>query len=189
MTDFRELLLTRRSIRDYQDREVPIETIREIIKDCTLAPSSSNEQPWRYIIIRDRSLMKRLSDESKKNLLAEIEKNPGHRAARYKGVLALEQFNVFYNAPALVILVGPKNTISLQVDLALAAAYFMFAAADRGLGTCWIALGSNLRDPALNQEVGLPEDYAIVAPIVLGYPKLIPTPSPRNQDIIIKEIG
>jgi nitroreductase len=64
--DFRSLLKNRRSIREFQDREVPLGTVKEILQDTCLAPTASNGQPCRFVIIQDRGYMKRLSDESKK---------------------------------------------------------------------------------------------------------------------------
>jgi nitroreductase len=68
MKDFFELLQIRRSIRQFEDKVVPIETIREIIDESCLAPSAANKQPWRFIVVNNKDLIKRLSDESKKNI-------------------------------------------------------------------------------------------------------------------------
>ena len=62
MKDFFELLQTRRSIRQLEDRVVPIETIREIIGESCLAPSAANKQPWKFIIVNNKDLIKRFSD-------------------------------------------------------------------------------------------------------------------------------
>jgi nitroreductase len=188
MTDFSRLLVQRRSIRDYQDDPVPTDVIKELIGEATLAPSSGNGQPWKFIIINDRRLIKRLSDESKKNLVSDMEKNPGHPSWRYEATLKNEDFNVFYNAPGLVIIAGPSALYSTRVDCALFAAYFMLAAADRGLGTCWVNLGSNIRDGKIKREIGLPDDHTIVAPITIGWPKAIPATPERRQPHILKII-
>lgn len=74
--DFIELLINRRAIRDYQNREVPLSIIKEIIQDTCLAPTATNRQPCKFIIIKDRDYMKELSYESKKNLLSDLERNP-----------------------------------------------------------------------------------------------------------------
>jgi len=189
MADFFELLVKRRSIRDFEDKDVPAETIRQIIKDCCLAPSSGNGQPWKFVIVRNRNLIKRLSDESKSNLLSFLEKNPNVYIKKYEATLRDKNFNVFYNAPALVYIAGSKTIASLEVDCALAACYFMLSAASRGLGTCWINLGSQIRDADILKEIGLPEDCRIVAPIIVGYPKAIPAPPPRNEPQILKVIN
>ena len=64
--EFYELLKKRRSIRDFEDKEVPLEIIREIVNESCLAPSAANGQPWRFIIVKNKVMIKRLSDESKK---------------------------------------------------------------------------------------------------------------------------
>jgi len=189
MADFFGLLKTRRSIRDFQDREVPVELIKEIIGDSCLAPSSGNDQPWRFIIVNEKGWIKRLSEESKKNFLSHLEKHPDGHIKRYERTLRDRDFNVFYNAPSLVYVVGPRKTGTLHVDCALAACYFMFSAAARGLGTCWVALGANIKDPEMVKAIGLPKDCRIVAPIIVGYPKGIPDPPHRHAPQILKTLS
>jgi len=186
MTDFFDLLKKRRSIRLFEDRSVSTDQILEIIQDSTLAPSSGNGQPWRFIVVNNREMIKRLSDESKANLLAYLDQNPEAPIRVYEAVLRNENFNVFYNAPCLVLIAGPKNVRSLYVDCALAASYFMLGAAARGLGTCWVDLGGNIKHPETLEEIGLPADYRIVAPIIIGYPQIIPDPPDRKDPIILK---
>jgi nitroreductase len=65
----------------------------------------------------------------------------------------------------------------------------MFSAASKGLGTCWVALGANIRNPATIKELGIPEGFRIVAPIILGYPAAIPAASERHAPDIIKIIS
>jgi len=181
-------LANRRSIRDFLEREVPLSVVEEIIQDTRLAPSASNLQPCRYIVIRNRERIGKLSAESKRNLLADLARNPGLPLKQYEATLRDETFNVFYNAPCLVYVVGPRDLYSLEVDCGLAVAYFMFSAASRGLGTCWIGLGVNIRDRATLSEIGVPEDCRIVAPIILGYPARIPPASERRAPEIVKVI-
>jgi nitroreductase len=183
MTDFFELLQTRRSIRQFEDKEVALETIREIIEDSCLAPSAANGQPWRFIVVNNKDLIKRLSDESKQNILAFIEQNPESTSKKYE---AAPDFNVFYNAPCLVYIVGSKQARNLYVDCSLAACYFMFGATARGLGTCWVGLGTSILDPDLLELMQVPEDHKIVAPLILGYPKGIPGTPQRNEPQILK---
>ena len=184
MADFFELLKTRRSIRDFEKREVSLDLVQEIIRDTCMAPSSGNGQPWKFIIVNNREKIRKLSDESKKNFVALIEKDPSSPLKKYEAGLRSKEFNVFYNAPCLVYIVGSKEVRSLWIDCALAACYFMFSAAARGLGTCWVDLGSQVRSPEILKEIGLPETCQIVAPMALGYPKSIPSPSERKAEIL-----
>jgi nitroreductase len=187
MADYSELVKNRRSIREFEDRKVSLEVIEEIIEESTLAPSSGNGQPWKFIVIEDPNWIKKLSDESKKNLLNNMERNPDSPSKRYEMALRNPDFNVYYNAPFLVYIAGSKKIGTIYVDCALCASYFMFAAVSRGLGTCWIGLGQHIRDSELRKAIGLPEDHVIVAPIVVGYPKsIIPNVPERSKPQILK---
>ena len=189
MADFFELLKTRRAVRKYKDEDVPVDLLMEIIEDACLAPSSGNRQSWRFIVINDRDTIERLSEESRINLVADLDSNPTSYVKRYEAALRNPKFNVFYNAPSLVIICGDKHSHSLKVDCALAASYLMFSAAARGLGTCWVDLGSRIYDSKLREEIGLTDDLAIVAPIIIGYPEAIPAIPPRNEPVILKTIS
>jgi nitroreductase len=74
------------------------------------------------------------------------------------------------------------------VDCALAAGYFMMAAVSRGLGTCWVNFGREIHDPGLVKELGLLDNYAIVAPVILGYPENIPSVPQRREPEILKTV-
>lgn len=186
--DFQSLLKNRRAIRDYQERDVPLPLIEEMLRDTCLAPTASNGQPCRFIIIRDREFMKGISEDCKKNFLADIVKNPLSPLKKYEAMLSDEQFNIFYNAPCVIYFIGPRDVGSLEVDTALTAAYFMFAATARGLGTCWIGMGTPVRNPEILKQMGISEEFKLVAPIIVGYPKDIPPASERHDPVIMKII-
>jgi nitroreductase len=188
MMTYPELLKNRRSIRDFEQKDVPLEIIKEIIGESRLAPSASNGQPCHFIIIKNRQMLKKLSDENKKNLLDDFSRNPNALSTSYEAILKDDKFNVFYNAPSVIYVVGSKDVRSLDVDCALAVCYLMFSAAQRGLGTCWIGFGAHIQDPKIKEEIGLPEDYQIIAPLVIGYPKAIPAPLERKEPQILKII-
>jgi len=185
---FSELLQKRRAIRDFEEREVPSKIIDEILQESTLAPSASNNQPCRFVVVQCRKTIKALSDESKANLLRDHAEKKIKLDSNYVTFLQNENFNVFYNASCLIYIVGAKSVGSLDVDAALAASYIMFSAAARNLGTCWIALGANIRDPQLKGELGISDNHRIVAPIILGYPKVIPVATKRHAPEILRVI-
>ena len=181
-----ELLEKRRSIRDFEDKEVPLEVIQEIIADSIKAPNAGNMQLWRFVIVNGRDRLKEISDACKKTILNDIENNPNSGYKGYEAQVRKEDYNVFYNAPALVYLVGTAKAATLPVDCGLLAAYFMLSAVSRGLGTCFIAQGAELKDPQMLEELGIPDNYRIVAPLILGYPKAIPAMPPRKEPKILK---
>lgn len=183
--DYSVLLKNRRSIREFEDREVDLKIIEEIIKESCLAPSSGNRQEWRFIIINNKELIRKISDVSKRSILKEIDENPDIYYERYKEILKNESFNVFYNAPCLIYILGPKENHTLYIDCSLIACYLMFSATERGLGTCWIGFGGRITDTDLLEEIGVSDDYRVVAPIILGYPRRIPDlPERKNPQIL-----
>jgi nitroreductase len=188
MLDFEQLMHQRRSVRDFLDKPVSRSLILQLIEDSCWAPSAANNQPWHFIVVLDKKMIKTLSDEAKKNIVAGIKKQPDSPVAAYLSQLEQDTFNVFHNAPALVYIAGNPKIPSLALDVSLAAAYFMFSATARGLGTCWIGLGREIRDPALLASIGVPDGFRIIAPIILGYPRQIPPAPPRKEPKILKII-
>jgi nitroreductase len=189
MMTFAELLKNRRAIRDFQEKEVPLDIIKEILKESCLAPSASNGQPCRFSIVNCKNTIKALSDESKENLLDDFAKNKITLNPGYVDVLKNENFNVFYNAPCLIYVIGSTAVDSLELDCALAVSYIMFSAVSRGLGTCWVALGSYIRDPKTKALLGIPDGCQIVAPVIIGYPKEIPAAPERHDPQILRVIS
>ena len=187
--DLSELLIKRRSVRDYQDKQVPLELIEEFITDSIKAPTAGNMQLWRFVIVNNSQWMKNISDSCKKAILDDISQNPKSGFKGYEDTVKNENYNCFYNAPALVYIVGSAKAATLAVDAGLLAAYFMFSATSRGLGTCFIAQGGELKDTSMLTELGIPENYRIYAPIILGYPKDIPPMPERKEPKILKAIS
>ncbi len=179
---YEELIKTRRSIRKFIDKDVPKELIIELIHESTYAPSAGNGQPWKFLVISDRELMRKISDVCKKSLLERIEDNPKDFAFKYSKMLQSESYNIFYNAPSVVFIHGERTLKNLKVDCALAASYFMMAAASRGLGTCWVNFALSIESTSWADEIGLPQGNEIVAPIILGYPENLPA-IPKRKEI------
>ena len=185
---FTELLKKRRSVRNYQDKAVSINIIQGLIQESTFAPNAGNEQPWKFIVVNNKEMLQKISADSKKNILARIAANPEDYAKKYQKMLEKESFNVFYNAPCLVIILGLSDLKNLYVDCALAASYLMLAAANKGLGTCWINFATEIYDAGLRNELGIPQNCTIVAPIILGYPEKLPSVPKRKLPEILKII-
>lgn len=183
--DFRELILKRRSIREFRAEPVPPDLVKQLVSDSVMAPNASNAQPWSFSIVMNPDVIKRLSDESKKNILWDMGESPASPDRGYVTLLNDSSFHVFYHAPCVVYISGDKSVRSVYVDCALAGAYFMLSAADRGLGTCWVDLGSAIRDPALRRLLGLGPGHVIVAAIAVGYPASMPEAPPRAAPRIL----
>ena len=85
----------------------------------------------------------------------------------------------------MIVLCGDRSSPVyrrfLHEDIGLAGGQMMLQAHALGLGTCWINLGTEIHDPEMRAELGIPDNCTIVAPIVLGYPERIP-PAPKRKE-------
>jgi nitroreductase len=186
--EFSELLLKRRSVRKYIDKPVTVGVLKEVISESTLAPSAGNEQPWKYIIVNNKALLQKISDECKQNILARIKNNPNDYASKYATMLKNGSFNIFYDAQTLILVLGESNVKNLQLDCTLAASYLMMSATSKGLGTCWINFAKEITDPNLLSEIGIPDNHTIIAPIIIGYPAIEPSIPKRKETQILNII-
>lgn len=189
--EFIELLEKRRSIRNFDKKPVPVDIVKAIIDDSIKAPNASNKQAWNFIIIHNKEYMQKLSDVSRQGFIDSVKRNPNSPLKEYAaGMENRKNVNVFHNAPCLVYITGPTNVSTIREDVGLLAAYFMFSATSRGLGTCWIGLGAGVRDKSILKEMGLPQGHHLIAPIIIGYPKdgRIPPMRERKEPTILKII-
>jgi len=134
--DIDEAISGRRSARGYTAQAVDDETIRRLIDAAVHAPSASNGQPWTFTVVRDQGLLDRISDDAKSHMLATLPAGP--QSDRYRTQLSDANFQIFYHAPALILISGTAQGPWVVADCALAAENLMLAAYGVGLGTCWI---------------------------------------------------
>ncbi len=176
---------TRRSVRNYADRPVSDEVIESIIDAGIHAPTGLGLQPWRFVVIRDKDIMKQMSTHCKPKLLKQLEGVNIDAAAQFKKMLRSEEFDIFYNAPVLIIVLGNKNAPTADFDCAMCAQNMMLAAHSMGLGSCWIGTACLVQDnPEMLHKLKIPDDYKVVAPIIFGYGGTVPAAPPRNDPVI-----
>jgi nitroreductase len=180
----------RRAVRDYKPYDVPDDIIRELIKAGTYAPSAMNRQPWRFVVVKDRDTIARLSERSKKLLLDGRGNIDDPEAEHLATALRMPGFNVFYNAPVLILIFATPDAISPERECSLAAENMMLAGRSLGIGSCFIGLALSLgSDDATLEELKVPKGHSLVAPLIFGYPvKDIETAPPRKEDVILNWI-
>lgn len=176
---------TRRSIRDFLNKPVPEEVIRKIIDAGRYAPSGFNLQPWRFVVIENKEMLERLSGFAKPVLLEKLAGRTDALAVSYMERLEDRNYNIFYNAPALVLVLGKKNNPLSDYDCTLCGGNIIHAAHSLGIGSCWIGnAGVIQQSEELMAELKIPVNYKVVVPIVLGYPRdAPPTPEKREPSI------
>ncbi len=155
-----ECIKARRSVRSFKRHDVEDEKLRQVLEAGRLAPSASNGQNWRFIVVRDGDLRRQL-------------------------VQAASGQNFVGEAPVVIVTCATQTDHIMAcghpshlIDAAIAIDHMALAARDLGLGTCWIG--------AFNQEavkgiLGIPGSVAVVQLLPLGYPTSWPDPRPRKS--------
>nr|MDO8113562.1 nitroreductase family protein [Candidatus Sigynarchaeota archaeon] len=158
--DIMQLMKERRSIRSFKPDTIPDETIRTILEAARWCQSASNKQPWRFIVVKNKDLIKALG-----------------KCATYG--------NFIQEAPVILAVVADKGTAPKWYlhDTCLVTQQICLISWALGLGTCWI--GSMDRDKA-GKLLDLAKDEFLTTILPIGYPKSIPKPTSRkNLDEIV----
>lgn len=179
-----EAIHHRRAVRTYTPQPVPPELLKKLIDDAIMAPSASHSQPWAFGIIQGRDKLESLSTLAKDYALAHLEAHPSFQP--YVSALQNAQFNIFYDAPALMVIFANSQAPSPLGDAALAAQNLMLSAFEAGLGTCWIGLSMPYLNSAEFKNMhGVPPEMRAMAPIIIGYPQAFPAKPERKPPVIL----
>lgn len=169
MDTIRSITRRRVTCRNFSDESLSREQITGLIHDAVWVPSGSNNQPWRFVVITDKAEMKNYSDAAKKMWLDTLSHNP--HMQQYEAYIRDPEYNIFYNAPVLVIIYGNRQSYWRVYDCSMVAYNLHLLAEEDGLGCCWIGFAHNVfADPSVMKELGIPEGYELVAPVILGHP-------------------
>ena len=147
--EFMETVKNRYSVRSYQDQPVEDEKLTAVLEAGRIAPSASNRQEWRFVVVKDGKTRKKLCE-----------------AAGGQKFVA--------EAPIVIACCAETDGHLMKcghpcflIDVAIAIDHITLAAADMGLGTCWIGAF----DAEMTREIlGIPEEIEVVELLALGYP-------------------
>jgi len=178
--DLKEAIYTRRSVRDFTTDLVDEKTLAELIDAAIQAPSAVNQKPCSFCVVRDKTVLAKISREAKAHML---KSSPvGLMSHHFQEILNDPNFDIFYRAPVLTIISTVSEVPWAIEDCALAAENLMLAARGIGLGTCWIGFAQAwLGTPEGKAAVRLPAAYVPVAPIIVGHLRSASPPVPRRQ--------
>ena len=148
-------IITRRTIREFSDRIVPIDIINNCIKTAASAPSGANKQPWQFVIVRDLGIKTKIREAAEK----EEKEFYGHRATK-EWLEDLNQFGTDWHKPFLEIapylIVIFRKIYDLEDD------------------------GTQRKNYYVNESVGIASGFLLAALHHAGLATLTHTPSPMN---------
>ncbi|MFX1525071.1 MAG: nitroreductase family protein [Promethearchaeota archaeon] len=159
-----DFIKERRSIREFQDKPIPENEIEMILEAGRWAPSASNRQPWEFIVIRNKEILKNVA-----------------KATGYGWFIAEASF-------AIAIVGKPYISHNWYVvDTSLVSMNMMLMAWSLGIGTCWIG---SMRKEKVKEILGLGRNDYLLTVLPFGYIQgPIPEPTYRNPlKHIAKEI-
>jgi len=179
MNEIIKTIKERRAIRAFKDRPIEKEKIQQIIEAGTWAPSARNLQPWKFIIVTNRQLIKEMGVRIQEKVIGN---------ARYSFVKERAKTNedaIFYSAPLVIFIFGDENNKWSTIDCSLTAQNMMLAAHSLGIGSCPIGMARFVKDERdIIKELDFPEDYELVLTIAFGYPDEKPEPKERNKNVV-----
>lgn len=154
-----EGLLTRRSVRKFEDKPVPKEILEQLVKAGEYAPSAHNTRPWEFLVLQNKDVLKHFRVVQRSALFAE-------------------------NAAAVILICGREDLSFsrekegwsyIDIDCAAATENVILAAHALGLGACWCG-AAPMSGPiaALKEYFKLPENVRPFSIVVLGYPAETP---------------
>ena len=152
-----DVVLTRRSIRRYEEKEIPKDVLDKILEAGRQAPSAANRQPWHFVVITDYEIKKELS----------------------KGL-----FNRHIKDSAVTIVgcaytglwhIGTRRWSIVSTSIALQN--MVIVAWAMGVGSCWIG---DFREDRVKKLLNIPDKWKVVALVSFGYPAEKPKPKRRK---------
>ena len=154
-----EVIRKRQSVRSYQDKEIPEDVLQQVLEAGRLAPSANNKQHWKFIVVKDEDLRKKLV--------------PACKNQKFVGEAPVVIAGCATN-PDYVMTCGEHSS---SIDLAIALDHMSLEAASLGLGTCWI--GAFYQDQ-VKEILGVPVNVRVVPLMPLGYPEELESKTERK---------
>jgi nitroreductase len=181
--DLKDAIYHRRAVRNYAPDGVPRSMIEDLLDAAVQAPSDMNQQPWAFAVYTGRDRLKVWSERAKSAFLSDLP--PGAEAQGFREMLSGPSFNIFCNAPVLIVIWAAKDGMNSSGDCCMAAQNLMLSAHGMGLATCPIGLARPwLNLPEVKAEIGIPAQVSAVFPLIVGWPAAIPTPVERRKPLV-----
>lgn len=171
-----DTILSRRSVRRYQSRQITAEQLELLLAAACHAPSGSNSQSWLFTAVQNPEIIKTLNEEVRRGLQslpAQENEYPARAAARKNS--KNPDYHFCYHAPTLIIASNLADYGNAMADCAAALENILLAAHSLGLGSCWINQLTWLSDTAAVRDylfsLGIPYTHRICGAAAIGYTK------------------
>jgi nitroreductase len=182
MNEILSAIRARRSVRAYEPKKAPKEDINSIIEAGNNAPSGMNSQPWRFVVVEDDALHKKMIEAATPNAKTLLSPLKTSNPERYELIMKRYeelQDPIYYSAPAIIFVIGQGPYADLSCPLA--CENMMLAAYSLGLGSCWVQFGSLIAgNEEIREALELKEDEKIFGPIIVGYPQGVTEPPEKK---------
>lgn len=197
----RQAIENRRSIRKFESRTIPPEHLEQIIEAARLAPSETNRQPWRFVLLTAKEEKEKIAGVVVQPFVASapalfvccLDRRAYMRNRVEERMSELVRAEVISEAEAGYIyqIKMPEQLeevvlpSSAYLDLGIAIENMVLMATALGLGSCWIRLFNAKK---VHEMLGLPPEIKVVALLPVGYPSQSPLPRPRlsRDEIMLK---
>ena len=187
---FFETVKNRQSIRAYKSTPVPEKHILQIIDSARLAPTSGNQQPWKFIVVQDTSVIQKLKDVCIESRVATYQQYFADKSEEEIRANAEKYYNSFLTAPVYIVVLTDNESKYPDYnhhDGPLAAGYLCLAARALGYGTVYAT--DSVPVEVTKKILNIPDQYTRVCLIPLGIPEEWPEKHEKNEleDFIIYE--
>jgi nitroreductase len=188
-----EVMSARRAVRAYKPDVIDEPRLLRLLGAAVRAPTAMHQEPWRFVVVQDRTVLARLSARGKEMALerakhhGDLLRPAGAVAKGITSLLADPSFNIFYDAGTLVVICAEATNEFVVADCWLAAENLMLAACADGLGTCCIGFAVPvLNAPEVKAELGIPANVQAFAPIIVGVPRGETAMTSRKAPVVLK---
>lgn len=179
-------IYARHSVRAYAPTTLDSSTVQTLLDAAVHAPTAMHEEPWAFVVVQDSALLLRLSDLAKPLFVEEVRHRNAHGTSHSFDHFMRPDFNIFHGADTLIIICAKPLGQFVAADCWLAAENLMLAASAMGLGSCVIGSAiSTLNIRKVRMELGIPDEYSAVAPIVVGVPSGEIAATSRKEPLIL----
>jgi nitroreductase len=184
--DIFEAIHSRRSVREYKSDPVPKEDIEKLLDAARMAPTSGNQQPWKFLVITEGEQITKLKDACIAAALdryKDDEEYHGEEAQIKLKKRAGEYYAKVFSAPVYIVVLTDTEskypTYNVH-DGPLAAGYLMLAARALGYGTVYMT--DSISEDITRTVLGIPDRYKRVCITPLGVPVEWPE-TPAKKDL------